>query len=301
MSKSLLLETFKLTIQKKNWVWLGGAPGLVTFLSYVMQIVNQEWWIVVLMFLAGILVIGLILFVWFLVPAIVLRHHEVKVDSNWGETVKDLALAYAVIHELERNSKVITLKDIALALSTFCDVVKKIFDRLSDSNCCVSIKVPISNYLDSGEWNSILVKNVARDKKHILERDTDEYKTASHDILGNTAYSRVISLVLKESSKPHVYLNNNVDPAKDPNYATTSPESNERKSIPYKSELVVPIIPTKYSKLSEVMFGGFLCIDSDKCDAFDADHYDVAMTQGLADGLYILMLRLLELQAQANN
>ena len=201
---------------------MGGVPGVLTILSYAMQIVQREWWVVAIRFVIGIFAIGLLLFIWFLVPAIVLRHHELKVDSNWGETVKDLALAYAVIHELERNSKSITSRDIANALSKFCDVVKAIFDRLSESNCCVSIKVPVSNYLENGEWNSILVKNVARDKKHILERDTDEYKAAHHDVLGNTAYSRVISLVLKESSKPHVYLNNDVDPVKDPNYATTS-------------------------------------------------------------------------------
>lgn len=87
-----------------------------------------------------------------------------------------------------------------------------------------------------------------------------------------------------------------MDPEKDPNYATTSPEDEERKAVPYKSELVVPILPTKYGSLKEVSFGGFLCIDSDEKRAFDADHYDVPMTQGLADGLYVLMLSHLELQ-----
>ena len=37
-------------------------------------------------------------------------------------------------------------------------------------------------------------------------------------------------------------------------------------------------------------------VDSDKKDAFDAKHYDVPMTQGLADGLYTLMLKLLEIK-----
>ena len=90
---------------------MGGVPGVVTILSYAMQIVQREWWVVAIMFVIGIFAIGLLLFIWFLVPAIVLRHHELKVDSNWGETVKDLALAYAVIHELERNSKSITSPD----------------------------------------------------------------------------------------------------------------------------------------------------------------------------------------------
>lgn len=87
MAKSIILETLKHTRQRKNWLWMGGVPGVVTILSYAMQIVQREWWVVAIMFVIGIFAIGLLLFIWFLVPAIVLRHHELKVDSNWGETV----------------------------------------------------------------------------------------------------------------------------------------------------------------------------------------------------------------------
>lgn len=297
----MVVNALKLTVQKKNWLWMGGVPGVLTMLSYAMQIVKVEWWMVALLFIGGLLVIGLMLFLQYLIPLYVLHHSEKKEASCWGEAVKELAIAYAAIHQLERQVQSVNMKDIAMTLGKFCDVVKKIFDRLTESNCCVSIKVPVSNYTDSGEWNTIQVKNVARDRKHITDRDTEEYKAACHDVLGNTAYSRVISLVLKESSKPHIYLNNDVDLEKDPNYATTSQDCNDRTSIPYKSELVVPILPSNYSKLSEVTFGGFLCIDSDKKNAFREKGYDVPMTLGLADGLYVLMIRLLELQDKSDN
>lgn len=84
----------------------------------------------------------------------------------------------------------------------------------------------------------------------------------------------------------------------DENYATTSPDDDYRKAVPYKSELVVPILPSNYDGLDEVSFGGFLCIDSDKKDSFDVNHYDIPMTLGLADGLYILMERLLDIQSR---
>lgn len=139
---------------------------------------------------------------------------------------------------------------------------------------------------------NIEVKNIARDQEHISERDTQDYKDASHDISGNTAYVHILSLVIKQSSKPNIYLDNDVQA--NPNYDTTS----NRKVIPYKSELVVPILPTRYKKLDDVWFCGFLCIDSDKKNSFDATHYDVPMTIGLADGLYSIMQKLLSLKEQ---
>lgn len=183
-----------------------------------------------------------------------------RVESIWGEIVKVLAEVYAYIHEIERKPE-LTDNDIAGVLSFFCNKVKELFDKKTGSDCCVSIKVPISHYSDSGEWQ-----------------------------LGNTAYSYVISMIIKESSKPRVYLDNNVQ--SNANYLTTS----GRTEVPYKSELVVPIIPSRYRQLSEVYFGGFLCVDSDKKDSFDPKHYDVPMIVGLADGLYVIMQRLIELQ-----
>lgn len=277
--------------------------GIVTYLSFIQQQFSTEWWKTILYFIGALFLVAILFFFFFLLKNAAKAWKEYRVESIWGETIKDLAYAYSEIHQLERKSSnsIIKEQQIAAVLQEFCNTVKKIFDRKTKSNCCVSIKVPVSNYTDKGEWNSIQVKNIARDKKHIRERDTDDYKTANHDILGNTSYSRIISLVVKESSKMHVYLNNDVDPEKDPNYATTSPEGEDRKAVPYKSELVVPILPSKYDDLNEVFFGGFLCVDSDKKNSFDSSHYDIPMTQGLADGLYFLMLKLLELQAKGSN
>lgn len=135
------------------------------------------------------------------------------------------------------------------------------------------------------------VKNIARDQKHLSMRETVDYQNVNHDVISNTAYSRVVALVVKESSKPRVYLNNNVQ--KDSNYATTSSSCKDREAIPYKSELVVPVIPSDYDNLSDIKFGGFLCIDSDKENSFDPKRYDIPMTQGLADGLYALIQKLI--------
>lgn len=288
---SIFTKSFIQTSQKKNWRWIGGISGIVTIASFVQTAKELEWWQSLLVLAGSLIAIALLLYIFYFFRNAYGWIHNVRVESIWGEIVKVLADVYAYIHEIERKAE-LTDNDIAGVLSFFCNKVKELFDKKTNSNCCVSIKVPISHFSDSGEWQSIQVKNVSRDQSHISERDTPDYKDTNHDIVSNTAFSFIISMVIKESSKPRVYLDNDVQ--SNPNYITSS----NRNEIPYKSELVVPIIPSRYKRLNDVFFGGFLCIDSDKKDSFDKDHYDIPMTVGLADGLYSIIHRLINIQQE---
>lgn len=286
---SIFRRSLNQTFQKKNWGWLGGVSGVVTIASFIQYNAQLGCWKILLVLVGSLAAIAILFYLFYFFRNAYGWIHNTTVESIWGEIITVLAEVYAMIHEIERKQDV-KEGDIARVLGGFCDKVKKLFDKKTNSRCCVSIKVPISNYSESGEWLSIVVKNVARDQDHISERDTQEYKDTKHDIIGNTAYNHIISLVIKQSSKPHVYLENDVHAIK--NYDTTS----NRPMVPYKSELVVPILPTRYKKLEDVWFGGFLCIDSDKKESFDRKHYDIPMTIGLADGLYSIMRRLIELR-----
>ena len=286
---SIFTKSFIQTFQKKNWRWIGGIPGIITVSSFLQTFHHLEWWENLAILGVSLGALFALFYIFYISRNAYGWIHNVTVESIWGEVVKGLADVYAHIHEIERKD-VISEKDVADALCAFCNKVKALFDKKTNSNCCVSIKVPISHYSDSGEWQSIQVKNVSRDQSHISERDTPDYKDTNHDIVSNTAYSYIISMVIKESSKPRIYLDNDVQ--SNPNYITSS----NRNEIPYKSELVVPIIPSRYKKLSEIFFCGFLCIDSDKKDSFDKEHYDIPMTIGLADGLYSIIHRLISIQ-----
>lgn len=285
---SIFGKSFQDTIKRKNWYWIGGVPGILTAISCLQSFVELKWWQNLLVLGCTFVVIFILFYGYYFLRNAYGWIHNVMVESIWGEIIKVLAEVYAKIHEIERKES-ITERDVADVLSTFCNKVKQLFDKKTDSDCCVSIKVPISHYSVSGEWETIQVKNVSRDQTHISERDTPDYKNANHNIVGNTAYSYVVSMVLKESSKPRVYLENDVKSVA--NYLTSS----GRIEVPYQSELVVPIIPSCYGKIDDIYFGGFLCIDSDKKNAFDPDHYDIPMTIGLADGLYTIMLKLIEI------
>lgn len=287
----LVKSSLRQSVSIRVWEWTGGLSGLASILSYSQSFFPQKpLWLHIIVFVAFCLLLVFLVFIYFLLVNTIKWIHNIYVDSIWGETIVDLANAYAAIHKLDRKEDV-TEKAIAQTLGHFCDAVKKIFDRKTHSNCSVSIKVPISNYTESGQWVSMCVKNIARDQKHLSMRETVDYQNTKHDVISNTAYSRVVSLVVKESSKPRVYLNNKVK--EDPNYATTSSFCKDREAIPYKSELVVPVIPSDYERLSDIKFGGFLCIDSDVENSFDPKRYDIPMTQGLADGLYMLIQKLI--------
>ena len=287
---NILTTTLRQTIQRKNWGWIGGLSGFSSIVGLVIAVSLENniktiaIWVIIILALCFILY-----YIKYLIPNIFKWIHNAYVDSIWGKAIVDLADAYASVHSLDRKD-IITDDDLAEVLGNFCDTIKLIFDRKTHANCCVSIKVPISKYTDSNEWKSMNVKNIAIDKEH-LSRITVNYLAIDHDIIGNTAYSHILSLVLKNSSKAKVYLNNDVKNCT--NYNSTSTACADRPDIPYASELVVPIIPSKYASLADIQFGGFLCIDSDKADVFDEKLYDIPMTQGIADGLYTLMLNYL--------
>jgi len=155
-------------------------------------------------------------------------------------------------------------------------------DRLTGSHCCVSIKL-IEGHNDGNyemtitELNNQKVRNIARDNNH-MNRDSEAYKTTNHYISENTAFSTIVGKL--RQNKNTFYRNNNVNSNTD--YITSSPY--EEGELPYKSELVFAII----KKLENGNFNlkGFICIDSDKENAFNDNTLFVDLTDFIADSLF---------------
>lgn len=292
---NILLKALLLVSQKRNWQWSGGVSGLASIMSYVdvigIKITEDKVVNAVVIFTTGFIAVFLLLYIYYIIRLSWIWVHDTFVESIWGMTIKELGQIYADIHQIERNDNYKD-EDIAMLLGTFCASVKTIFDRKTNSSCCVSIKVPIQNPKTT-PLETLEVKNIARDQDHISARDTQEYKQTKHNIVGNTAYSRIISSLMAGVNVQRHYINNNVDSINKNNYFTTS-LGKDRPAIPYKSELVVPIIPQKYKCLNDIKFCGFLCIDSDKAGSFDENRYDIPLAIGLADGLYSLMCKLVK-------
>ena len=172
-----------------------------------------------------------------------------------------------------------------------CDNLKKLFDKKTKANCSISIKVPQSGTVRADDS----VENLCRDTKHSATRDTQKYTEANHTIIGNTAYTKVLNSVQQRDENNFHYINNNI--SNTPDYQNTSrglrSDDNNADDLPYKSELVYPIIPIQRKKDddNDYRIWGFICVDCDAINGFDSK-YDKAIIEGVADGVHdILMAR----------
>ncbi|WP_370861399.1 hypothetical protein [Parabacteroides faecis] len=172
------------------------------------------------------------------------------------------------------------------AMVNLCNMLKDVFDKKTKANCSVSIKVPISN---PELMENIILKNLCRDKKHHA-RSTDKYKQIKHTIIGNTPYRYIVNNVLQGNKKKFGYVNNNIEDSKD--YENTSREAYDDGILPYKSEIVYPITPSLLPPNQRRKMYGFVCVDCDKTNRFEANS-DIHIIEGVADSIYdIIQVRI---------
>ncbi len=211
--------------------------------------------------------------------------------SPYGEAIVLLKDGFAGINKLKRE-EFEDSAEIMRILMEMCDTLKLVFDKITKVDCSVSIKIPTINVPISGD---AVVENLCRDYKHYLVRDTEEYKKQVHRVSGNTAYLTIIGNVLSGNTEKFFYLNNDVPKTKD--YHTTSRPAYPDGNLPYKSELVYPILPLmpennktpNWQPKYEIW--GFLCVDCCHPDKFN-NHYDVAIIQGVADGVFDVIMKI---------
>lgn len=179
------------------------------------------------------------------------------------------------------------------ALAILCNGLREIVNKLTNTRCCVSIKLIEGN--EDGSFTMRVediinhkVHNVARDNNHGA-RDTEEYRQTEHIIRANTAFSTIVGALGKRNKR--YYLNNNVDPSN--SYVTSSPypdDGNGIIEIPYKSELVFPIMHKAENESYE--FIGFLCIDSETKDAFEKENPSLEIVSMVANSLFWILQKL---------
>ena len=223
------------------------------------------------------------LLLWYLGTELIDWFHKKYVESIWGVAIIKLKDAYANIHYL-RKLENIDEKEFLTTMIELCDMLKDIFDKKTRENCCVSIKVPVK---DTQDLMKMEVRNLCRDSSH-PDRDTKKYEETKHTVINNTAYLEVVRSILN-NSKYLEYVNNDIGNTR--NYHNTSLGCYTQGELPYKSELVYPILPIRRQGKDYKMCG-FICVDCNKENAFDENLYDVAMVQGVSDGIYDIMVKM---------
>ena len=202
-------------------------------------------------------------------------------NSIYGDTIIILKDIFSHIHNY-RNSNEHDDVEFMKSIINICNGLQLVFNNLTKSNCSVSIKIPVK---DSKIDEKSSLKNLTRDQKNSF-RDTKKYEELKHTIIGNTAFTNTFNKVLN-NSKNKYYLNNNI--SKDQNYNNTSRDCYPDGMLPYKSEIVFPIVPILSREKGNYDCQGFICIDSDTENAF-GNKYQIAIIEGIADGIYDLFL-----------
>ena len=257
-------KSFKQTIKGSIWKYTIGSlsAGLTVLLigkNFLDMTVKKSVIFGICLFIA----LFILRYDYFVLRNTIIYIHNAYVDSIWGKAIVDLKDAYSEIHFIRKKER-FNDKEFVETMIIFCDTLKIIFDRKTKANCCVSIKVPTT---EDEQLETLEVKNLCRDTHH-TNRDTSQYMSIKHSIIGNTPY------------REHT-----------PDYDNTSIECYSDGILPYKSELVYPIIPIKSVNSNNMKMKGFICIDCDQKDKFDENRYDIPMVQGIADGLYDLFVK----------
>lgn len=208
-----------------------------------------------------------------------------------------LADSISAINKMTRNGK-ITEVTFQKEMLIFCNKLKESFEMLNNKTntdksrkYSVSIKVIISEVIISKELKTddIEVVNSFRNTSSFQDefRIDSIYDKTHHYISKNTAYKTIIDLILDES-KYCYYINNNIQ--EDKFYKNSSIDCYINHKIPYKSELVMPILPLCVSQESLALLG-FLCITCNDSGGFDLNDKEIKCMLSVADCLYNIMLK----------
>lgn len=268
------------------WRWLTGSVGALAALFLIgKNIFNFNIFYSILIGVGVLLAVLILSFIYFLLTNIHRR-------SRYGEAIVLLKDGFAGINKLKRDSSD-NSEEIMRTMVEMCNTLKAVFDKITKVDCSVSIKIPIIN---SPISSNAVVENICRDYKHYLIRNTDAYKNLEHRVNGSTAYQVIINNVLNGNESKFFYLNNNVPKTKD--YQTTSRSAYLDGKLPYKSELVYPILPllppagaSSNGMKSKYEIWGFLCVDCDHTNKFN-EHYHVPIIQGVADGVFDVIMKI---------
>jgi len=294
MKKSLLLQNIWNDIRhsklvKIGWLISGIVGSLVAWFMTAddKSTINRD----------NVILIAAIILCWYLfvlgiilVKNLIKYMHNTFVDSVYGKVIASLTQLNLQLKELVRGENIDDDR-LMKVLKKVCNELKQFFDNKTSAKCGVSIKVTLSKDKEITSWK---FRNLCRDDKSTC-RDTEEYLRAEHTVVGNTPYQHVVNQLIRHSTKV-AYINNNIPEAKD--YLNTS-KINEETVLPYKSEIVYPIMPLKRGETDSVMCG-FLCVDCDKIEKFDEKRYDVPVIESIIDNLYELLIRIIDTPKNEN-
>lgn len=196
--------------------------------------------------------------------------------SKFVKSIEHQKDAFAVLHDVKRKAP--DDNEVMGSLVVVCDSLKSLFEGKTKTECSVSIKLIAKPSDGSGR---AVVKNICRDSKSKVKRDSAAYAETAHFVEANTAFQNVIAKIVIGNRNVY-YVNNSISRTRD--YITTS-RAAYGEMLPYDSELVVPIMPLKNLESRRAELRGYLCVDSKNNKVFD-ERIDPLFIQSVAEDVY---------------
>lgn len=273
--------------------WLGTSiSGIISLLAVGKSLFNLEPRDSVFL---GLLLIPAFFFVAFLyficrfgIRYVILKYKE----RVYGNIMIELIAITAKINYARRQGDLDEVNFKAVLLDV-CEELKKIFERKSrQAVCSVSFKaLKLSPSGELGPQSEVFC--LCRDSEGEARRHTPKYMSTPHSISNNSCYNIILNnLLSNKKSVRRYYINNNVPTttqSDDRGVAYMNSSYDVYPELPYRSELVVPILPFKVNNKPDPKLSGFLCVDSNKPNYFE-DRYDLAILQGVSDNIYELLV-----------
>ncbi len=202
--------------------------------------------------------------------------------KKYTESLASLIDIYSDINELHRFENP-TSEKIMKSGTEICTKLKHIYDDITNSNTSVSIKIIVSK---GGSLDSDVI-TLCRDNARMMQRKA-HYETRKHKVTDNTSFAKILQSFLYNKTENVFYFSNNL--TSENNYSNTSEQyygttKSNHWTLPYKSEIVVPITPLKKEQDKDVIMIGFLCMDCDNTNTFN-ETLDIKILQSIADSLF---------------
>lgn len=232
----------------------------------------------------------------------------IKKYNYYGEVILALKDIFAQVNKIKRmdspDKKIIYDQLIRTSNRT-----KAIFEKRFNYTYSVSIKVIEKNSNGTIDENSE-TQTIIRDEESYFKRKDNLKNGHKHLISENTCFWEILKN-LNSPSKAY-FFSNDLIPLLDYKNSSYKDYGNMPKDVefrdrpkywtlPYKSEIVVPISPLLYNTENrKEHFFGYLCVDCDELDGFHRK-YDIENLMGIADGIYDLLEKWYLIKINENN
>ena len=262
---------------------LGNLASIVALCVFFNQLSTEGW--IAIAFMGCICVYFVAYNFWLLT-----RYRN---KTRYADVYGVINIGFSHLHRLRRVEN-LTIDQILPEMEKLCDEVSHGLGRVYSSKIGVCIKIIIND--DGRPRCETLVRDSQSNAQNRKSGTQDETK---HWIDANTDFEFIYSNFDDDNVDTSYYLEQHLPTCRD--YKNTRlkagwkhrtywpfPEKYARKwnwPLPYKSTLVVPIVPLIANDQSQDAIRGFLCADSPDEGIFNK-YYDVDIMKGVADGIY---------------